>query len=512
MALTQPAAATYATLNMKGIAKSFGGVPALSGVDFDVRGGEIHALLGANGAGKSTLMKILSGAYEADEGVIEVDGASHAFRSPADAKAAGIHCVYQEVDTSLVAHLSVSENIFLDRIASSAGEKWMRWGKLHEEASKLLQRLGLATLQPKSLVRDLTLSEKQLVLIARLLAQKAKFVILDEPTAPLSLEEADKLFGIMKALRASGIGVIFITHRLPEVFAVCDRVTIMRDGQRVLTEQANEIDAPGVVRAMLGRSFEEEYPKLEAKISETVLKVEGLEAGNRVRGVSFDVKRGEIVAIVGLVGAGKTELSRALFGADPVTAGSVEVAGRSVRARIPAEAVEAGIALVPEERRKEGILVKSSVLHNLTLPSLRAMSKLGWMSGRKERGFAEEQIRDLGIKTASHHQLTGFLSGGNQQKVSIGKWLGTKTEVVLFDEPTKGVDVGAKRDIFRIIGTLAQQGKGILYLTCEFAEALGLADRILVMCDGKLVKSFARGEASQEDLLYYASAGREEHL
>jgi simple sugar transport system ATP-binding protein len=449
-------------LNMRNISKAFAVVPALNDVDFNLRGGEIHALLGANGAGKSTLMKILSGAYEADDGTVDIAGESFVFRSPADSKRAGIHCVYQEVDTSLVPHLSVSENIFLDK------------------------------------------------LIARLLAEEAKFVILDEPTAPLSFEETDKLFGIMKGLKESGIGVIFISHRLPEVFRICDRITVMRDGGRVLTERTEDIDVAGVVRAMLGRSFEEEFPKLPAVIGELVLKVAGLESGRRVRGVNLEVKRGEIVAVVGLVGAGKTELSRVLFGADPAERGTVSVKGRPVKLNTPSDAVEAGIALIPEERRKEGILVRESVLHNLSLPILKSISRLGFLSGASERKFADSQIADLGIKTPSVSQLTAFLSGGNQQKVAIGKWLGTEADVYLFDEPTKGVDVGAKSDIFRIIGKLAQQGKGVLYLTCEFAEALGLADRILIMCDGVIVKSFMHGEATQEDLLYYASAGREE--
>ncbi|MFC5467779.1 sugar ABC transporter ATP-binding protein [Cohnella suwonensis] len=494
---------------MKGVSKSFAGVKALKNVDFSVRGGEIHALLGANGAGKSTLMKILSGAYESDEGKIEVAGAEYDFRSPSDAKAAGIHCVYQEVDTSLVPHLSVSENISLDRLASSKGKAWLKWGSLHEEAKSVLARIGFSE-SPRTLVRDLTLSEKQLVLIARLLAQEAKFAILDEPTAPLSLEETEKLFGIMNGLKDAGIGVIFISHRLPEVFRVCDRITVMRDGERVLTENKIDLEVSEVVRAMLGRTFEEEFPKLEAKIGEPVLSVRGLEAGKRVKGVDLDVRRGEIVAVVGLVGAGKTELSRVLFGADPADGGTVTVGGRPARLGSPAAAVGSGIALVPEERRKEGILVRHSVLHNLSLPILSSISKLGFLSGKAEREFADDQIKDLGIKTPSPSQLTAYLSGGNQQKVAIGKWLGTDADVFLFDEPTKGVDVGAKSDIFRIIGKLAQQGKGILYLTCEFAEALGLADRILVMCDGAIVKSFNRGEATQEDLLNYASAVRED--
>lgn len=498
-----------AELTMRNISKSFAGVPALNSVDLHVRGGEIHALLGANGAGKSTLMKILSGAYEADEGMIEISGNFYTLSSPADAKAAGIHCVYQEVDTSLVPHLSVSENIFLDRLATSKGKAFLRWNKLHEEAEAVLKRLGLL-ITPRALVRDLTLAEKQLVLIARLLAQEAKFVILDEPTAPLSLEEADKLFGIMKGLKEAGIGVIFITHRLPEVFQVCDRITIMRDGQRVVTESTERMDAASVVKAMLGKSFEEEFPKLTAAIGEPVMTVKDLVAGNRVRGVNLEVRRGEIVSVVGLVGAGKTELSRVLFGADAAQSGTVTVKGQAARLRTPTDAVQSGVALIPEERRKEGILVRESVLHNLSLPLLKSISRLGFLSGSAERSYANSQVSELGIKAAGITQLTAYLSGGNQQKVAIGKWLGTEADVFLFDEPTKGVDVGAKSDIFRIIGRLAQQGKGIVYFTCEFAEALGLADRILVMCDGVIVKSFARGEATQEDLLYFASAGREE--
>jgi simple sugar transport system ATP-binding protein len=500
---------TLSELNMRSVSKAFGGVPALNNVDFNLRGGEIHALLGANGAGKSTLMKILSGAYEADEGTVDIAGETFIFRSPADSKRSGIHCVYQEVDTSLVPHLSVSENIFLDKLATSKAKAWLQWGKLHEDAKIILSKLGLS-ISPRALVRDLTLSEKQLVLIARLLAEDAKFVILDEPTAPLSFEETDKLFGIMKGLKESGIGVIFISHRLPEVFRICDRITVMRDGSRVLTERTEDIEVAGVVRAMLGRSFEEEFPKLPAVIGEPVLKVAGLESGRRVRGVNLEVKRGEIVAVVGLVGAGKTELSRVLFGADPAERGTVSVNGRLVKLNTPSDAVEAGIALIPEERRKEGILVRESVLHNLSLPILKSISRLGFLSGASERKFADSQIAGLGIKTPTVSQLTAYLSGGNQQKVAIGKWLGTEADVFLFDEPTKGVDVGAKNDIFRIIGKLAQQGKGVLYLTCEFAEALGLADRILIMCDGVIVKSFMHGEATQEDLLYYASAGREE--
>ncbi|WP_028561302.1 sugar ABC transporter ATP-binding protein [Paenibacillus pinihumi] len=495
-------------LQMDNIGKSFAGVPALKGVHFDIRGGEIHALLGANGAGKSTLMKILSGAYTADSGQIIIDGKPVRVQSPVDAKSYGIHCIYQEVDTALVPGLTVAENIMMDQLASGGGKGFIRWGKLYKEAEAVLARLG-TEIPVRKTVEELSLAEKQLVLIARLLTEQARFVIFDEPTAPLSLEEAERLFRVMEQLKEDGIGSVFISHRLPEVFELCDRITVMRDGEKVLTAAKDQTDMDQVIQAMLGKTLEEEYVKHEALIGDVVLEAENIKRGHHVRGVSLKVNSGEIVAVVGLVGAGKTELSRLLFGADKLDNGTVKVNSKSVALKNPSDAVKSGIVLVPEERRRQGILVEESVQRNLSLPLLRGISRLGFIQSRKESELAVGVISRLGIKTASPQLPAMLLSGGNQQKVSIGKWVETKADVYLFDEPTKGVDIGAKTDIFRIIGELAAQGKAIVYFTCEFAEALGIADRIIVMYDGQLVKQFARGEATQEQLLYYASGGEE---
>lgn len=497
------------SLVMSGIYKSFANVPALTDVEFTVNSGEIHALLGANGAGKSTLMKILSGAYTSDQGHITINGQAVKIDSPAAAKQAGIQCVYQEVDTSLIPQLSVAENILLSHLTSSQGSSILHWTSIYQQAEAILQKLGFA-ISARQQVSELSLAEKQLVLIARIMAEQAKFVIFDEPTAPLSMEEAERLFTIMEDLKAQGIGVIFISHRLPEIFRVCDQITVMRDGKKVSTVPTAETNASEVVHSMLGRAFAEEYPKTFVTIGEPLLTVSDLAAGRYVQGVDLEVRRGEVVAVVGLVGAGKTELSKLLFGADQPERGTIQLNGRDLHSKTPYHALTSGIVLVPEERRKEGILVKESVLHNLSLPILKKITRMGIVSKSAEKKHGDQLIQSLGIKTSSDQQLTGYLSGGNQQKVAIGKWMQTDAELFILDEPTKGVDIGAKRDIFKVIGELAGQGKGILYLTCEFEEAIGLADRILVMCDGKIMKSFNYGEASQQDLLYYASAGREE--
>ncbi|OPA81435.1 ABC transporter [Paenibacillus selenitireducens] len=496
-------------LRLEHITKSFAGVPALKSVDFTVHRGEIHALLGANGAGKSTLMKILSGAYTLDAGTITIGPREVKLHSPSDAKKNGIHCVYQEVDTALVPQITVAENILLDRLSTREGGLWHSWGQIYREAEEAIAKLG-ASIDVRKKVEGLSLSEKQLVLIARTLVEKAKFIIFDEPTAPLSHEETTNLFRVMKQMKAEGIGCIFISHRLPEVFEHCDRVTVMRDGQQVYTESCEASSMDEVIRHMLGKTFEEEFPKRNVPIGEVILQTDQLTSGTRVKQVDMQVRSGEIVSVVGLVGAGKSELSNVLFGALRRDQGHIFMHGRKLSVKNPSDAIEAGIVLVPEERRKHGIMVEDSVQQNLSLPLLRQLSRIGFVRGRREQEHAQRLVDRLGVKTSSLKQQVKFLSGGNQQKVAIGKWVETKADVFLFDEPTKGVDIGAKSDIFRLIGDLAHQGKGILYFTCEFAEAIGIADRILVMCEGRVVKEFSRDEATQEKLLYYASAGQED--
>lgn len=496
-------------LRMEGIEKAFSGVKALKQVDFEARGGEIHALLGANGAGKSTLMKILSGAYPLDRGEIKLHGERLEIKTPTDAKRLGIHCVYQEVDTALVPQLSVAENIMLDRMADAKQRLWVNPSSIQRMAQQACDQLGVH-LPLSHVVERLSLAEKQMVLIARTLIEEAKVVVFDEPTAPLSQQETEVLFRVMRRMRDQGFIVIFISHRLPEVFGECDRLTVMRDGQHVFTSEVADTSPDEVIKEMLGEPFQEQFPPRTSNIHDVLLEAKGLHAGTKVRGVDLEVRAGEIIGIVGLVGAGKSECARLLSGADPMQAGEVRVRGIKLNMKDPADALLAGIVHIPEERRKEGVFVQESVRTNITLPILNKLTRIGFLNRKQETSIAEGVIEQFGIKTASRETEVAYLSGGNQQKVSIGKWMGSDAVIYIFDEPTKGVDVGAKRDIFRIIGDLASQQKAILYFTSELGEAIGIADRVIVMCDGQFVKEFGRNEVTQEQLLFYASAGREE--
>jgi len=500
-----------AKLEMKDISIEFPGVKALSNVDFEVESGRIHALVGANGAGKSTLMKVLSGAYDHYTGRIFIDGKEVIIRSPRDAKELGIDIVYQEVDTALIPYLSVAENIMLDVLVNKMkGKQFVNWSKIHASATKVIKRVGIQ-LDTHTLVQELTLAEKQMVLIARAIAEERKFLVLDEPTAPLSYKETEELFRIVRDLAYNhDVGVIFISHRLPELFEICEEITIMRDGELVTRRKMEDLDSKQVVELMLGRQLDENYQKYNVDIGEKLLEVKNLnEKENTVRDINFYVRTGEIVGIAGLVGAGKTELCKTIFGALSAVSGEIILNNKQLNIKSPYSAVKQGLALVPEERRKEGVLVEEPVYSNLSAASLSDYTgKFSFLKPRAERAAAKKMIADLGIKTPHENQKLAFLSGGNQQKVAVGKWLMANADVYVFDEPTKGVDVGAKSEIFDLIGNLAGKGKGSIYASSELTEILAITDRIYVMYDGMIVKELQTSETNEEEILYYSTGGK----
>ncbi|CAM4040332.1 sugar ABC transporter ATP-binding protein [Mesobacillus thioparans] len=497
-------------LQMKNISIEFPGVWALNAVDFNTETGRIHALIGANGAGKSTLMKVLSGAHDHYTGEIQLNGESVEIRTPAHAQKLGIQTVYQEVDTAIIPSLTVAENIMLNQTVQNLDNRhWMNWKQLFKQAEDIIEGMNLK-IPVKKLAGELTLAEKQLVLIARAISSHCSFLILDEPTAPLSHTETTELFRIVRDLAKRNVGIIFISHRLPEIFEICDELTIMRNGEFIVKKETGDVDSQQVIEYMLGRRMEDQFPARSNTFGDnTLLEVAGLSDGDKVKNTSFHVKAGEIVGIAGLVGAGKTELCKALFGASPTVSGTASLNGKKLKLTSPHAAVKNGLALVPEERRKEGVLVAESVSSNLTAVSLKKFSRLfGFIDRRSEKNIAQEYIKALGIKTPSESAKVENLSGGNQQKVAIGRWLLADADVYIFDEPTKGVDVGAKRDIFELIAKLAAQGKGIIYASSELSEIVGITDRVYVLYDGEPVKELATAETTEEELLFYSTGGR----
>lgn len=497
-------------LEMKNISIEFPGVKALSGVDFKMTGGTIHALIGANGAGKSTLMKVLAGANTHYTGEIYVDGKPVEIRSPKSAKDLGIEIVFQEVDTALIPYLSVAENVMFNDLVNNMKKKQVvNWKSIRKTAKETLDRLNV-DIDVNAIVSELTLAQKQMVLIARCVVGQCRLLILDEPTAPLSNSETEELFRIVRELKKDGVGIIFISHRLNELFEICETITVMRDGKVVknmpITPQLHTKD---IVELMLGRKMEENYKKKNVKIGEVLLEVDGLtEEEEKVKNISLNVKRGEIIGIAGLVGAGKTELCKTLFSALKQSSGTVKMKGKVIKYKSPDAAVKHGFALVPEERRKEGVLITDPVYSNISIASMKKYTGLfSVVNSIKERKDACQMIKDLGIKTPSENQEVALLSGGNQQKVVLGKWLNSESEIYIFDEPTKGIDVGAKRDMYELIERLVAQGKGVIYASCEFQEILTLADRVYVMYDGEIVKELNVADTDEKELLYFSTGG-----
>lgn len=492
-------------LDMRAITLAFGGFKALANVDFTLKGGTVHALTGANGAGKSTLMAVLCGTHDRYEGEIAINNQVVSIRTPRDAKQLGIHLVQQEVDVALIPGLSIAENIMLDKLAEP-GHAYS-WSGIRQQARAALAQLDV-TLDVKRSIDSCSLAEKQQILLARALSHHCRFLILDEPTAPLDQHESERLFTVVRRLQQQGIGVVFISHRIHELKAICDTLTVLRDGKLIESGPMENLRGEEIVEKMLGHELSDIYPPKRTRHSdEVLLHIEGLHDDGLLKNISLSLRKGEILGIAGLAGAGKTELCKALFGASKSVVTRGELNSQPWRPRDPADSVLRGLALVPEERRKEGIFIDESIGMNLAVSADNSFSRWGFFGHRKAWRWAQEVIARVGVRTTGPAQTLRRLSGGNQQKVAIGKWLRGNASVLIFDEPTKGVDVKAKTDLFQLIDGLAQEGKGVIYASGEFAELVGLCDRICVLWDGNIVAEIAGADAREETLLYYSTGG-----
>jgi rhamnose transport system ATP-binding protein len=504
MAVDSPGGSGSSVLALNDVHKSFGAVAALAGVDLDLVSGEAHALVGENGAGKSTLVKILAGAHRPDRGGIRLDGEPIDLSGPAAARDAGIAVIYQE--PTLFPDLTVAENIFIGRQPLRRLRRIDGRG-MHRRCEALFDRLGVK-LDPQRPARGLSIADQQLVEIAKALSFDARVLIMDEPTAALSGVEVDRLFAVVRSLCEAGAAVLFVSHRLDEVFALCRRVTVLRDGAWVSTDLASDVTADDVIRRMVGREVSALFPKQETVAGDTMLEVRDLGRDGVFEDVSFSVRGGEIVALAGLVGAGRSEVIRAVFGVDRYDRGRVIVRGRRLPPGRPGAAMRAGLALVPEDRRQQGLVMEMSVERNTNLTRRWSLSRLGWLSRRRERADARHWAGTLRVKAPRITAAVSTLSGGNQQKVVLAKWLATKPRVLIVDEPTRGIDVATKAEVHRLLSELAADGVAVLMVSSELPEVLGMADRILVMHEGRLTSELTRDAADEESVMFAATGQR----
>ena len=490
-------------LEMSGISKHFPGVKALSDVSISLDRGEVLGIVGENGAGKSTLMKIVAGVYTPDAGELRLDGAAFTPRQPRDSLDAGIIVIHQEL--SLVPDRSVAENIFLGHLPHRLGG--VKRAALNRRAKELLARVGL-TVSPQTRVRNLGIAQQQLVEIARALSRAARVIVMDEPTATLTTAEQRILFATIRTLREAGVGLVFISHHLEEVFEICDRVVVLRDGAAVETRPTADWTEASLIQAMVNRPIDALFPPRHATIGDVLLEVEGLSSAGRFEDVSFQLRAGEVLGLGGLIGAGRTEVLKSIYGALPISAGRIRVQARDVTIRTPRDAIAAGVALVPEDRKGEGLVMPFPVRANVALSTLTRVAWLRtFLAPRRIDRLADEAVRELRIRTPSIRQRVQLLSGGNQQKVVLGRALTTKPRVFLLDEPTRGIDVGAKVEVYRLINALAEQGAAILVVSSDMIELLGLCDRILVMRAGRVAGAVPRDEFSQERVMHFAALG-----
>ncbi len=489
-------------LRAEAIDKSYPGVHALDHFDFDLYEGEVHALLGENGAGKSTFMKILSGSLPKDSGRIFLHGQEVDIVSPQHSRELGIGMVYQEL--SLIPGLSVAENIFMGRLPKRKPFGIVDWSEATSQAKRILDGLGV-DIDPRERVGNLSIGEQQLTEIAKALSMNAQILLLDEPSSALADEERERLFSILRGLQEKGVAIIYVSHRLTEVPQIGQRVTVLRDGKKIDTLPVDQADEATLIRMMVGRELGEKFPKDKIERGKELLRIEGLTVKGALKNLSLNLHEGEILGIFGVLGAGRTDFARALFGVHPIDSGEVFVDGRKVEISSPAEAIDLGLGYLTEDR-KDGLVPRLDIPANITLASLKKMTRLGFLKHDEERASAEKYVKELDIHTPKLSQRVEFLSGGNQQKVALAKWLCSRAKILIFDEPTRGIDVGAKVDVFRLMNDLAKQGVGIIMLSSELPEVLAMADHILVMAGGSFVAEYAGGQASQEDLMRGAVA------
>ncbi|MEY8733031.1 sugar ABC transporter ATP-binding protein [Peribacillus frigoritolerans] len=491
-------------LELKGITKRFPGVTALDQVEFKLKPGQIHALMGENGAGKSTFIKVITGVHAPDEGEMLLHGQKVDFSNPREAQAAGIAAIYQHVTN--YPDLTVTENIFMGHEKIQKGTRRLLWKEMHTEAKVILQRLG-STISPKTEMSALSVAQQQIVEIAKAISTKAKIIIMDEPTAALTARESEELYKITESLRDQGTSIIFISHRFEDMYRLASQVSVFRDSKYIGSWRFDEISNEDLIVAMVGRKITQVFPEKTAKIHEEVFRIEGLGKMGYFADISFTVHKGEILGLTGLVGAGRTEVCQALFGIAPFDTGKVFLNGKEVIVRNPKDAMNLGIGYLPEDRQLQGLVLDWGIGKNITLPALKKLSKSGWLDEKKEAEIAKSLAEKVNVKAKSIFDLASSLSGGNQQKVAVAKLLTANLDVIFLDEPTKGVDVGAKSAIYEIINDLAVQGYGIILVSSEMLEVLGMCDRIVVMKEGRSTKVFGKQEATQENILEAAMGG-----
>ena len=489
------------TLEMKNIYKSFGGVNALSDVSLSVEKGEVHALIGENGAGKSTLMKVLAGAIKKDSGEIVIDGKKQEYSTPKEALSAGVSVIYQELN--LVPDLTVAENIFLDSIPAKGG--FVSWKSMNEESRRLLEGLG-TDISPKDRIADLPVARQQMVEIAKAIKNNSRIVVFDEPSAVLGVKDSEILFSEIEKLKQQGISVIYISHRLDEIMRITDRITVLRDGKYITTQNTKDMTLEKVVEAMTGKEYSsiQDYVEYMKNDNEVVLEVQDICTKDLVKDISFQIKKGEVLGLAGLVGSGRTEIARAIFGADPKTKGKILMHGREIKIKSPEDAKKHGIGFVLEDRKTQGLHIKRPIFENICITGLKKYKKAGLLRNKGEYAAADEFKEKLAIKMGDRRDPVDSLSGGNQQKVSIAKWLHIQPDVLILDEPTRGVDIGAKSEIYKLIENIRREGTAILLISSEFAEILNLSDRVIVIKRGEMAGEFTREQIQKDSSILEA--------